>query len=75
MHLARVPGVLSEQRVDSRDALHPFGQAASCQPGSGLVAHVHVVAGFCPVVSDEDHTARLQLVGSVDEPSKAPDTA
>ncbi len=55
MDLAGIVGVGGDEPVEGTDALYGLGQAAGSQTPARLVAHVDVMVGLSPIVSNKDH--------------------
>ena len=62
-HLARIGGVLRDQRVETRDPLEPFRQPFGGEPVAGLVHQMDVMVGLGPVIAHENsHLVPPRLV-------------
>jgi hypothetical protein len=65
--------MVGDQRVQRRDPLHPFREAAPHQPPPLIVLQFDVVMGLRPVVAEEQHPVLLALellpVASLEETS------
>jgi len=55
VQLARLGLVLSDQRVQSGDALHTLGQSSLSQPPASIVDQLDVVVPFGPVITHVQH--------------------
>ena len=56
-HLRRLAGVVSDQRMQLREAGDPVRHPPTAQHRPGLVQHAHLVVGLGPVHADKDHPA------------------
>jgi hypothetical protein len=45
----------SDEFMQDRDPADPFGHPACRQLDASLIAHVHVVMGLGPIITNKDH--------------------